>query len=341
MPATVSRLFCWGLCAGSTLAAIVVLLAPSGACRARGETTASTPTPGGDVQHTMTDARTPGSYRALTPEEEAVIVGKGTERPFSGEYDRLFAAGIYTCKRCGAMLYRSQDKFPSRCGWPSFDDALPNAVKRVPDPDGVRTEIVCAHCDAHLGHVFEGEHLTAKDTRYCVNSISMLFVPEAEIKYGQAYFAGGCFWGIQYYFSQQPGVLKTTAGYMGGRTERPTYEQVCANTTGHAETVAVLYDPVRVSFETLARLFFEIHDPTQLNRQGPDVGSNYRSALFYTDEQQKQIAEKLIADLTGRGMKVVTELAPAGVFWPAEEYHQNWYANKTGAPPCHLRRKLW
>jgi peptide methionine sulfoxide reductase msrA/msrB len=270
-----------------------------------------------------------------------VIVNKGTEAPFSGEYDNFFGAGVYTCKRCGAMLYRSEDKFDAHCGWPAFDDAFPGAIKRVPDPDGQRTEIECANCGAHLGHVLEGEELTAKNTRYCVNSISMLFVPLEQVKYGRAIFAGGCFWGVQYQLSCVPGVLKTTAGYTGGHVDHPTYEQVCSHTTGHAEAVEVIYDPVRVSYETLAKVFFEIHDPTQVGGQGPDLGSNYRSAIFYTSDDQKLVAEKLIADLTGRGMKIATEVTAAGPFWPAEAYHQDYYKKQGVEAACHVRQKLW
>jgi len=280
-------------------------------------------------------------YRQLTPEEERVIVDKGTEAPFSGEYDRLFEAGVYTCKRCGAMLYRSEDKFGSGCGWPAFDDAMPDAVKSIPDADGVRTEIQCANCGAHLGHVFTGEELTPKNTRYCVNSISMIFVPADKVRYGRAIFAGGCFWGVEYYLQQQPGVIKTTVGYTGGATENPTYESIHASETGHAESVEVIFDPVRVSFEQLAKLFFEIHDPTQLNRQGPDIGTTYRSAVFCVDDEQRDITQRLIDDLKGRGMDVVTQVAPAGKFWPAEDYHQDYLVQRGLTPSCHVRRPLW
>lgn len=280
-------------------------------------------------------------WRQLTPEEEAVIVHRGTEPPFTGEYNDHFAPGVYTCRRCGAMLYRSKDKFRSHCGWPSFDDEVPGAVMRQPDPDGVRTEIVCASCGAHLGHVFLGENFTAKNTRHCVNSVSLLFLPAEEANYGRAIFAGGCFWGVEYWFSRHPGVVDTTVGYTGGHSPNPTYKQVCSGTTGHLEAVEVLYDPLRVSYEDLLKLFFEIHDPTQPDGQGPDIGEQYMSAIFYLDEEQRQAAERVLAELKARGMDVVTRLLPAGRFWPAEEYHQDYYAKKGLEPYCHVRRPLW
>ncbi len=275
----------------------------------------------------------------LTAEEARVILHGGTEAPFVGRYTDHFAAGYYTCRQCGALLYRSQDKFRSDCGWPAFDDEIPGAVKRRPDPDGRRTEIVCATCGGHLGHVFSGEHLTLKNVRHCVNSISLSFMPASEVKLGRAIFAGGCFWGVEYYLQQVPGVLETTVGYIGGHTEHPTYKEVCTHTTGHAEAVEVRFDPVRTDFERLAKLFLEIHDPTQVERQGPDIGDQYRSAIFYTDETQHQTAERLLNILRHSGLKVATQLVPAGTFWPAEDYHQDYYLHNGSAPYCHTRTK--
>ncbi len=289
-------------------------------------------------------AQDPMTYNKLTPEEERVILHKGTERPFSGRFVDHKEEGTYTCRRCGVELYRSADKFRSDCGWPSFDDEIPGAVKRVPDADGRRTEIVCGNCGGHLGHVFEGEGFTPKNTRHCVNSISMDFIPAAADGAAEpdtAVFAGGCFWGVEHLFAAEPGVLSATSGYTGGRTADPSYEEVCSHTTGHAEAVEVVFDPARTSYEKLARLFFEIHDFTQVNRQGPDVGDQYRSAVFYRSADQKRIAENLIRQLSEKGFKVATKLEPAAAFWTAEEYHQDYY-RKTGKQPyCHFRRKVF
>lgn len=152
----------------------------------------------------------------------------------------------------------------------------------------------------------------------------------------QAIFAAGCFWGVQYYFDQVPGVTGTTVGYTGGTTENPTYEDVCTHATGHAEAVLIEFDAGKVSYETLLRQFFRMHDPTQLNRQGPDVGDNYRSGIFYVTDEQKAIAERLVAELQVKyDGKVVTEITQAGPFYKAEDYHQK-YTERTGRGACHV-----
>jgi peptide methionine sulfoxide reductase msrA/msrB len=275
-------------------------------------------------------------FKQLTPEEENVIVHKGTEAPFTGKYEKFSETGTYVCRRCGAPLYRSSDKFDARCGWPSFDDEIAGAVKRTPDADGRRTEITCVQCGAHLGHVFLGEGFTDKNTRHCVNSLSLDFIPAGQTPATDtAIFAGGCFWGVEYYMKKIAGVISTEVGYTGGHKDNPTYKEVCDGKTGHYEAIEVVFDPAKTSYETVARMFFETHDPTQWNHQGPDYGEQYRSAVFYRTEAQKATAEKLISLLKEKGNKVVTELIPAQRFWKAENYHQDYYDHKGEKPYCH------
>ncbi len=277
------------------------------------------------------------TYRDLTPEEKSVIIDKGTEIPFTGMYNNHWETGTYHCKQCGAALYKSNDKFDGHCGWPSFDEEIEGAVKRVLDKDGRRTEIICTKCNGHLGHVFEGEGFTDKNIRHCVNSVSLTFEPlrlESE-KLKKAYFAGGCFWGMEYYFSKTIGVVDCEVGYMGGKTKNPTYKEVCAGGSGHYEVTEVTYDPKKTNFENIARVFFEIHDPTQTNGQGPDIGEQYLSVAFYASEEEKQTLLKLIAILEKKGFDVATGLLPLSPFWKAEDYHQEYYQKNGKEPYCH------
>lgn len=280
-------------------------------------------------------------YKELTPEEERVIINKGTEPAFSGKYYNHFESGFYTCKRCGTELFESSSKFHSSCGWPSSDEHLEGAVKQQPDADGVRTEILCAKSGAHLGYVFLGEGFIPKNTRHCVNSISLEFVKAYRQKTATAIFASGCFWSTEYHFQKALGVISTTVGYTGGNVENPSYEQVCTDKTNHAEAVEVIYDPSKTTYKQLARLFFETHDFTQLNRQGPDIGKQYRSAIFYLDKQQQEVAMQLVEILKEKGFDVKTEIVAAGTFWPAEDYHQDYYQKKNKTTYCHTYRKLF
>lgn len=281
-------------------------------------------------------------FNELTPEEERIIIHKGTETPYTGEYVNNFDSGTYVCKRCNTPLYRSEDKFDGHCGWPSFDDEIEGAVKRVRDADGRRTEILCNTCGAHLGHVFIGEGFTSKQTRHCVNSTSMIFIPTAqEAKEVTAYFASGCFWGTEYYFLRASGVKRTTVGFMGGHVQNPTYEQVCQKNTGHLETTEVTFDPKVTNYEEMVKLFFETHDFTQTNGQGPDIGPQYLSCIFYSNATEKAIATRYINKLFKKGYKVATMLKPASEFWKAEDYHQQYYDNKGGSPYCHKYTKIF
>jgi peptide methionine sulfoxide reductase msrA/msrB len=279
----------------------------------------------------------------LSTFEKHIIVDKGTERAFSGKYVNMTEKGIYKCKVCGSALYRSDDKFTSHCGWPSFDDAIPSAIKELPDRDGRRIEIVCATCGAHMGHVFKGEGYTKKNTRHCVNSASLEFTKEKKrgvaSSLKKAYFAGGCFWGVEYYLEKIKGVKDVTSGFMGGNMSNPSYKDVIYKNTGHLETVEVVYDPAKVSYETLAKTFFEIHDPTQTNGQGPDIGSQYLSAVFVSSREERKIINKLIKILESKGLKVATKVLTKRDFYTAEEYHQDHYKRKGGTPYCHTRVK--
>jgi peptide methionine sulfoxide reductase msrA/msrB len=155
----------------------------------------------------------------------------------------------------------------------------------------------------------------------------------------KAYYAGGCFWGVEHLFQSKAGVLDAVSGYMGGSLENPSYQDVCTGRTGHLETVEIRYDPDQTSYEELTKFFFEIHDPTQANGQGPDIGPQYLSAVFYSSEEEKETARRLIGILKSKGYDVATKVLPVERFWKAEEYHQDYYVKKNHQPYCHFYQK--
>ncbi len=273
-------------------------------------------------------------FRRLSPLEEKVLVHGATEEPFTGRYVNEFSPGTYFCRRCGQPLYSSDEKLHSGCGWPSFNSESEGAVRARPEPDG-RTEISCSKCGGHLGHVFPDDEFPS-GIRHCVNSASLLFVPSERLE--RAVFAGGCFWGMQYMFREIEGVIHTTAGYAGPDNDAPpTYEDVSLGNGDYVEAVEVLFDGSVVSYEELARFFFEIHDPTTVDRQGPDVGKQYRSAVFYVKDSQRETAMALVDILRKRGYDVVTEIKPLESFHPAEDHHQDYYLRNGAGTICHTR----
>jgi peptide methionine sulfoxide reductase msrA/msrB len=273
---------------------------------------------------------------SLTPLAQRIICEKATEYPHTGIYNTVVVYGTYLCRRCGLALFRGSSQFSSGCGWPSFDENIVHKVKQLPDSDGRRTEILCSRCDAHLGHVFMGEQMTPKNVRHCVNAASIDFVEDQEVwDTEEAIVAGGCFWGVDYFLKRIPGVLRVESGYTGGTTLEPSYQEVCQGTTGHYEAVRVIYDKEKTDYHHILKRFFEIHDPTQKSGQGPDIGQQYQSAVFYYTEEQKEEADILIQMLQKKGYQVATRLFPVHTFWPAEEYHQDYYEKHHKTPYCH------
>lgn len=303
--------------------------------------------------------------KKLSSEQFAVTQQCGTEPAFRNAYWDNHKPGIYVDVVSGEPLFSSLDKFDSGTGWPSFTQPV-KGTEIVEKKDAafgtVRTEVRSKLADSHLGHVFDDGPSDKGGMRYCINSASLKFIPVEEmdqagygrylepfVKAGQvkapvhetAILAGGCFWGMEEILRKIPGVIKTTVGYSGGTTANPTYEDVSTGGTGHAEAIQVEFDSARLSYESLLDYFFRMHDPTTLNRQHNDVGTQYRSAIFYTSEAQKQTAESVKArwDKSGKFSRpITTEIAAATKFYSAEDYHQKYLVKNRGGYTCHVLR---
>lgn len=317
------------------------------------------------LQTTATDYKKPTAAelkKRLTPQQYSCTQEAGTEPPFKNAYWNHKEDGIYVDVVSGEALFSSLDKYDSGTGWPSFTKPIEkkNLKTKAEFKIGYeRTEVLSSGAGSHLGHVFDDGPKDTGGLRYCINSASLKFIPLAEMQKGgygaylfsfakkksweTATFAGGCFWGVEELFRQQPGVIETQVGYTGGDLKNATYNIVKLGRSGHAESVQILFDPKKTSYEKLLLYFFKIHDPTTLNKQGNDVGTQYRSAVFYSTPEQKKTYEKVKARIEKSGAwkkPIVTKLEPLTEFWRAEDYHQKYLLQKPDGYTCHYERKI-
>lgn len=285
--------------------------------------------------------------KQLSPEKYYVLRQKGTERPFTGQLLLNKDKGVYKCGACGNELFTDDMKFDSECGWPSFDKEIAGGkIKTVEDNSlGMhRTEIDCGRCGSHLGHLFN-DGPTKTGLRYCVNSLSLEFVSAKDQQKNivstidTITLGGGCYWCVEAIYQQLNGVIKVESGFSGGYVANPSYEEVCTGTTGHAEVVQITYDNKKTSLEEILKVFFSVHDPTTLNRQGEDVGTQYRSVIFYRNQQQEQLAKEIIKTLEREHIyksPIVTKEVAFDRFYKAADDHQNYYSQNKQQPYCKL-----